>query len=67
MHITIHVQPLIMCQTDEALDKLGTPYLNGSMGFVPMEHGFDHSDEWVWELTFHETVPSKIVDVGGEA
>ncbi len=34
-----------MCQTDEALDKLSTPYLDGSTGFIPMEHGFDHSDE----------------------
>ncbi len=45
MHVTVPVQPLLMCQTDEALDKLGTPYLNGSTEFVPMEHGFDHSDE----------------------
>jgi hypothetical protein len=47
MHITVPVQLLFMCQTDEALDKLGTPYLDGSMGFVPMEHGFDRSDEGV--------------------
>jgi hypothetical protein len=66
MHITVPVQPLLMCQTDEALDKLGTPYLDGSTGFVPMEHGFDCSDEGVWESTFHETVPSKIVNVSGE-
>jgi hypothetical protein len=45
MHVTFPVQPLLMCQTDYALDKLGTPYLDGSTGFVPMEHGFDHSDE----------------------
>jgi hypothetical protein len=45
MHVTIPAQPLPKCQTNEALDKLGTPYLNGSPGFVPMEHGFDHSDE----------------------
>jgi hypothetical protein len=41
--------------------------VNGSTGFVPMGHGFDHSDEWVWESTFHRLVPSKVVDVGREA
>ncbi len=66
MHITVSVQPLLMCQTDEALDKLGTPYLDGSTGFVPMEHGFDRGDEGIWELTFHKTVPSKIINVSGE-
>jgi hypothetical protein len=66
MHVTVPVQPLLMYQTDEALEKLGAPYLDGSTGLVPMEHGFDCSDEWVWESTFHETVPSKIVNVGGE-
>jgi hypothetical protein len=45
MHVTVPVQPLLMCQTDEALDKLGTAYLNSSTGFVSMEHGFDRSDE----------------------
>jgi hypothetical protein len=64
MHVTIPVQPPLTCQTDEALDKLGTPYLDVYTGFVPMEHGFDGNDEGVWESTFHETVPSKIVDVG---
>jgi hypothetical protein len=39
MHLTVPVQPLLMCLTDEALDKLGAPYLDGSTGFVPMEHG----------------------------
>jgi hypothetical protein len=32
-----------------------------------MEHGFNPGDEGVWESTFHEKVPSKIVNVGGEA
>jgi hypothetical protein len=32
-----------------------------------MEPGFDRGDEGVWEWTFHKTVPSKIVDVRGEA
>ncbi len=45
MHITVSVQPLLMCQTDEALDKVGIPYLDGFTGFVLMEHGFDQSDE----------------------
>ncbi len=67
MHVTVPVQPLLMCQTDEALDKLSTRYLDGSTGFVPLEHGSDRGDEGVWESTFHETVPSKINDVGGEA
>jgi hypothetical protein len=67
MHLTVPVQPLLMCLTDEALDKLGTPYLDGSTGYVPMEHGFDCSDEQVWESTFHKTVLSKILHVGGEA
>ncbi len=44
-NITVPVQPLLMCQTDEALDKLSTPYLDGSVGFVPTKHEFDHSDE----------------------
>ncbi len=30
MHIAILVQPLLVCQTDKALDKLCTPYLNGA-------------------------------------
>ena len=45
MHFTVPVQPLLMCQTDEALDKLTTPYLDGSMGFIQREYGFDHSEE----------------------
>jgi hypothetical protein len=54
VHVTVLVQPLLMCQTDEALDKLSTPYLDGSMGFVPTKDGFDHSDEWIWDSTFHK-------------
>ncbi len=45
MPLAVPVQPLLMCRNDEALDKLGTPYLDGSMGCVLLEHGFDHSDE----------------------
>jgi hypothetical protein len=45
MHITLPVQALLMCQTGQALDKLGTPFFDGSTGFVPMENGLDHSDE----------------------
>jgi hypothetical protein len=45
VQITVPVQPLLIFQTDEALDKLSTPYLNQFTGFVPTEHGFDHSDE----------------------
>ncbi len=45
MHVTVPVQPLLMCQTDLALDKRVTPYLDRSTDFVLMEHGFDHSDD----------------------
>ena len=66
VHISIPVQPLLMCQTDEAFDKLSSPYLNGSPGFVTTEHRFDHINESDRDTTFHKTIPSKIVDVSRE-
>jgi hypothetical protein len=63
MHIAILVQSLLVHQTNKALDKLCTPYLNRAMGFVPAEHGFDCNDERVRDLTFYKTIPTKIVNV----
>ncbi len=58
MYIIITVQPLLVCQTNKALDKPCTPGLNGATGIVPVEHWFDHNNERVWNSTFHEAMPS---------
>jgi hypothetical protein len=34
MHITIPVQPLLVCQTNETLDKFCTPIINGPKQIV---------------------------------
>ncbi len=66
VYIVVSIQPLLMCQTNEAFDKLSSPYLDGSTGFVTMEHRFDHIDERDRDTTFHETIPSKFIDADSE-
>ncbi len=39
VHIAVPVRLLLMCQVDEALDKLSTQYHNGSTGFVLTDIG----------------------------
>jgi hypothetical protein len=62
VYIVVSVQPLLMCQTNEAFDKLSSLYLDGSTGFVTTEHRFDHISERDRDTTFHETIPSKFID-----
>jgi hypothetical protein len=45
VYVVVSVQPLFMCQTDEALDELSSPSLDGPTGFVTKEHRFDHGNK----------------------
>ncbi len=63
VHIAIWIQPLLVCQTQYALNKICTPLLNRTSWIVSEEHWFDWNNKRLWNSAFHKTIPSKVINI----